>query len=433
MAYLLLMTLAAMQPCTFPNVARAAECRTVTVPENRAKPTGRSIDLNVVVLKAPAPGQADPILFFAGGPGQGAATLVAGLATEIDPLAPDRDIILIDQRGTGRSHPLTCDDGFLLVDPAQAPALRKCYETLRAGADLDSYGTDEAAEDAAQVVRVLGYTQVNVVAASYGTRLAIRFMQQYPRLVRTAVLRAVAPAGFNILGDAGRHASAALAQVLDDCRADTRCHAAFPDLAADLTRLRERLQAQPEPVSAGMLDTVIYALLLSAPTRQMIPWLIHAAAGGDMAALASTARAMDAIYKTVAVGQYLSIVCGEDLPYLRQRDKAPPTFDAGTGMVASACATWRVERAPQLTRTRLAQPTLIVSGALDPAMPPGVGQAALRDFTRGTHVVLPATAHGPMFAGCATDIARSFIASAGTDAFDRTCVQQLHLLPWRVQ
>jgi pimeloyl-ACP methyl ester carboxylesterase len=106
-------------------------------------------------------------------------------------------------------------------------------------------------------------------------------------------------------------------------------------------------------------------------------------------------------------------------------------FDAGTGLIAAACKTWTVSRAPRAPRKRLLQPTLVVSGALDPAMPPSVATRALRDLPRGTHLVLPATAHGPMFPGCATDVVKAFIAAAGATTSDTRCVDALKLPPWK--
>ena len=421
------------RPCTVANVQRAAECATIPVPETRGRQSSRTIDLNVVVLKAPAPSAADPVLFFAGGPGQGAATLAPGLARELDAVAPDRDIILVDQRGTGRSHPLTCEGGFRVVEPDRREELRQCRDALRRVADLDHYGTDASADDAADVVRALGYQRVHVVGVSYGTRLALRLMARRPDLVRTAVLRAIAPHGFNILGDGRKHAEDALARVFDDCRADAACHGAFPEAATDLRSLRARLRSTPDPISTSLLDRTLYALMLSTPTRLIIPWVTHTSLKGDTSTLARTAASIDAIYQTVAIGQYLSTVCSEDAPYLRADDKRSSgnEFDAGTRLITAACETWAVSRAPQPRRTRLPQPTLIVSGEIDPAMPAVVGENALRDFARGTHIVLPATAHGPMFPGCATDAAKSFIASDGAAKLEMRCLDALKLPPWK--
>lgn len=418
-----------LESCKIAGVARVAECVTMRVPEDRSTLAGRTIDLNVVVLKPASPRQPDPVLFFAGGPGQGAATLAAGIAREADPIAPDRDIVLIDQRGTGRSNLLTCDGGFLIAEATRQAELHQCREALGRVANLDHYGTDEAVEDAAHVVKTLGYTRVNVGAASYGTRVALRFMARYPSLVRSSVLRAAAPTDFHILRDGARQAQAALEQVFGDCRQDAACREAFPHAASDLEALRERLRTTPDPISADALDRARYALLLSTSTRQIMPWLVHTASAGDTTALAAAAASVEAIYKTVAIGQYLSVVCSEDPPPDRAADNG--RFDAGTRVVVAACATWNVARTAKPARKRLSQPTLVLSGAVDPAMPPAIGERTLRDLSRGTHVVLPATAHGPMFPGCAADLTKAFIASGGAAKMDTKCLNELKLPPWK--
>jgi pimeloyl-ACP methyl ester carboxylesterase len=420
-----------LRSCEITGVLRVTRCATIPVAEDRSKPQGKRIDLHVVIVQAPAPAAPDPILFFAGGPGQGAATLAAGIMRDLEAVAANRDVVLIDQRGTGRSNPLTCDDGFLLAEAGRVADLKQCHARLARSADLDQYGTEVSADDAAEVVRSLGIARVNIVAASYGTRLAFSFMARHPDLVRTAVLRAVAPPGFNIVQDGSAHARAALQRVFDDCRAEQACGDAFPSLREDFARLRQRLRSTPATISLDTLDRTLYAMLLATPSRQMIPWLVHTAADGDLGTLTRIAGSLEAVYRSVAVGEYLSVVCSEDVP--RAAVATPHEgFDVAAGAMA-ACRHWPVKPARALGgESRFETPTLVLSGELDPAMPAAAGAEAMRHLARGTHVALPATAHGPTFPGCATEIAREFISTGGTAPKDRSCLEALVSPPFKI-
>jgi pimeloyl-ACP methyl ester carboxylesterase len=422
----------AIRTCAIPDMSRATRCAIVSVPEDRLKPTGKRIDLNVVIVEAPAPALPDPIIFFAGGPGQGAATLAAGLMRELEPVAGSRHVVLIDQRGTGQSNALTCADGFLLIEGTRVDDLKHCRETLARAADLNQYGTDASADDVADVLRFLGIRRVNVVAASYGTRLAFRFMSRHPHLVRTSVLRAVAPPEFNTLRDGAQYAHAALLRVFEDCRGNRECNNAFPSLAADYAQLRLRLKTTRGALSLDAFDRTLYAMLLSTSSRQTIPWVVHTAAAGGLDMLTNIAASLEAVYRTVAVGEYLSVVCSEDAPEAGL-DTRRDDFDAATAAVAAACAHWPVTATQGKVEQRLNMPALVFSGELDPAMPAAVGSHAMRHLERGTHIVLPATAHGPMFPGCATALAREFISSGGTVPLDRNCVDALVPPPFKIK
>jgi pimeloyl-ACP methyl ester carboxylesterase len=429
----------ALQPCKLPDIARPAQCGEFSVLENRADPRSRTIQLNVAVLALNGDKQPDPIVFLAGGPGQGAVAIAPTVVPDLIAIAPDRDIILIDQRGTGRSHALPCQGGVSVLGPTRAADLVKCRAAAESKANLDYYGTDESVDDIVDVVRALGHTRINIVAASYGTRLAHQLMQRHPALVRSAVLRAAAPHDFNVLLHGGNNARAALERLFADCAAEAACHAAFPALADELYNLRRALRESP-PVVGGvtitldLFDRTLYALMLNTQTRQMLPLLIHSAAIGQMDPLASVAASIEAVYNTVSVGAYLSVICREDAPQVTaaQRRQLAESFAAATDLVVAACQAWPIRNRDSLKPKPSTIPTLVLSGELDPAMPPAVAVRVLDHYARGTHVILPATAHGPMLPGCAVDLAKSFIASAGTKPLDTTCLARLTRPPFRL-
>ncbi len=186
-----------------------ARCGVLTVPENPAEPAGRQIDLNIAVIKAqssnPAP---DPLILLAGGPGQAATEAYLPILSTIERISFKRDLILVDQRGTGHSNPLGCagtEDsqrpiGELPSPQETAAEFQACLKTMNA--DPRYYTTPYAMQDIDNVRKALGYQQVNLLGVSYGTRAALTYMRLYPQNVRTAVLDAVVPPGW-VIGESG--------------------------------------------------------------------------------------------------------------------------------------------------------------------------------------------------------------------------------------
>ena len=227
-----------LHPCDVPDVAGGGRCGTLSVHENRASGTGRRIVLNIVVVPAtgltPAP---DPVFWLEGGPG-GAATGAIGPVSNqyLRAVRTDRDLVFVDQRGTGKSSPLECDLGDSPADLDRyfgplfpLDLVRACREKLERTADLTLYTTSIAADDLDDVREALGYPAINVAGASYGTQAALVYMRRHRERVRSAFLVGVAPPDFRLPLPFARAAQHALDMALADCAADRSCHAAFPD------------------------------------------------------------------------------------------------------------------------------------------------------------------------------------------------------------
>ncbi|HEX3555405.1 MAG TPA: alpha/beta fold hydrolase [Thermoanaerobaculia bacterium] len=186
-------------PCKVPGLNEEVRCASYAVWEDRAAKKGRKIGINVVILPAKGPDKApDPLFFFGGGPGQGIAGEAPGLAES--PARQKRDVVLVDQRGTGRSNPLDCELWGHPLDLRQAAgdvfpiaAVRACKAKLEKVADLRLYTTPLAMDDVDEVRAWLGYGKVNLSGGSYGTRAAEVYLQRHPQSVRTVTLLAVAP------------------------------------------------------------------------------------------------------------------------------------------------------------------------------------------------------------------------------------------------
>ncbi|MDQ3818552.1 MAG: alpha/beta hydrolase, partial [Acidobacteriota bacterium] len=238
-----------LSPCRPPEVNSRAWCGKYEVFEDRASKRGRKIALNMVVLPALTEKHApDPVFFIAGGPGQGAASL-AGVVGE-GPLASvrqERDLVFLDQRGTGESNPLNCN---LFADAADLrayfedmfpiEAMRACRNQLEKVADLKLYTTSIAIEDLDEVRGALGYDRINLYGGSYGTTVALAYLRRYREHVRTVVLAGVAPTGLKLPLPFAKGAQYAIAHLLDDCAADSSCREAFPNLKEEFRLVLDR-------------------------------------------------------------------------------------------------------------------------------------------------------------------------------------------------
>ena len=241
-----------LHPCDVPGVAGGGRCGALTVYENRASGTGRRISLNIVVVPAAGLTPArDPVFWLEGGPG-GAATGAIGPVSNqyLRGVRTDRDLVFVDQRGTGKSSPLDCDLGDSPADLDRyfgplfpVDLVRACREKLEQTADLTQYTTSIAADDLDDVREALGYPVINLAGASYGTQAALVYMRRHREHVRSSFLVGVAPPDFRLPLPFARAAQHALDMTLADCAADRSCHTHSRTSGANSTRC--------SPVSIG--------------------------------------------------------------------------------------------------------------------------------------------------------------------------------------
>jgi pimeloyl-ACP methyl ester carboxylesterase len=246
-----------LTPCKQPGLPPEALCGTYEVFENRAARSGRKIPLQIVVVPATGPARlADPIVYFAGGPGE--ASIPQGLAVtgQLSSVASKRDVLLVDLRGTGRSGGLFCTElqndlqsslqGFL-DDFLPADKMHACRDRLKKEADLSWYTTDAAVDDVEEVRTALGYGPLNLIGISYGTRAVLTYLRRHPKSVRTAMLEGVlTPEERYPLGMA-RATQEALDGLIAECEGDAACRGAFPKLRQDL----DAVLAAPPPSRPG--------------------------------------------------------------------------------------------------------------------------------------------------------------------------------------
>jgi pimeloyl-ACP methyl ester carboxylesterase len=452
-----------LKACRLKGVAHDALCGVLRRPLDPARVDGTQIDLHVAVLPALARNKKpDPVLFFAGGPGQSAIGLAGPVERMFQRFLNRRDVVLIDQRGTGRSAPLGCEAELPTrplaetLDPArQQKVLLECRDALQKlpHGDLRHYTTSIAVADAEAVRQALGVAQVNIVGGSYGTRAALEYMRQFPASVRRAVIDGVAPPDMALPGSFSPDAQRALDAVLAACEApagDPDCRRRYPGLRAKWQAVLAGLPrevALTHPVTgreervvltrdtlAGLVRLPLYAPALSSA----LPFAITEAAAGRYGAIVGLATTMSSGGRgmELAMGMHFSVVCAEDMPRLAgTSDKPGADFgDSVLKLYKDACAVWPKGDVPAgfYSLPPAPAPTLVMSGGDDPVTPPRHGERVTRALgAQARHVVVPHAGHGTMSLGCLRDVVYRFVddedgqaALAGVQA-DAACAAKL--------
>ncbi len=441
---------AELEACRIPGVEREVRCGAVRVPEDPDSPSSRPIDVRFAVVPAVARNkQPDPIFVFAGGPGQAATKVARQVMPVLAELNARRDIVLIDQRGTGRSNALACDvdEGSLAsaLEPEQQLArLEPCLKGLPA--DLRQYATWIAVRDFEAIRTQLGAEKVNLWGASYGTRAALEYMRQYPDRVRTAVLDGVAPPDMALPVSFALDAEAALKSLADLCARDERCRTRYPDFDQRVSALLKRAESGidiriPHPLTGATetfrLDRKMLASLLRAPLyvpqlSSVLPYALAEAGRGDFTALVALSAAISGgVSENFSVGMHFAVICAEDVP----RMETASTSQVGAVRFGSAFAdlyrqTCRLvpSRAvpPEFYSVPASKvPVLIFSGGLDPATPPRHGESVARRLGNAKHVVAPNLGHGISAQGCAPMLVSRFVREASFERVDGDCLARI--------
>jgi pimeloyl-ACP methyl ester carboxylesterase len=454
-------------PCRLTDPAQLdaleAQCATVEIAESDA-PGSRRISLAVARIPAVSSRpKADPLVLLAGGPGMGAQLMYAQTSSAFARARRDRDILLLDQRGTGGSTPLACgrelDDPFAAggADLELAPFLKladECRNALAAGHDLRTYTTSRAVRDLDAVRALLGYEALNLYAVSYGTRVAQHYARRHPQRVRSMVLDGVV-APQSVLGPRlALDAQAALEGIWRRCAADVTCRKAFGDIRASALRLQADLQRQPaqvqvahprtgarESIAIGpmQLATVLRFASYEASMAAMLPLVVHLGAAGDLRPLATLYfLTTSTLTSAIATGMHNSVVCSEDLPRLDPASLDRRALDAtymGAGMLdalRALCAQWPRGEVDADFHAPLTGnvPTLLLSGTLDPVTPPGDAERVAKALGNAQHLQFEGAGHGQLGAPCMDRVLAEFYAEADPRTLDTTCLQQRHQPPF---
>lgn len=429
-----------------------ARCGVLTVPEDRANPTGRQIDLHVAVIPAikrnPEP---DALFLLAGGPGQSAIETFPAMIPMMFTVHEDRDIVLVDQRGTGESNPLRCVDleDESLDEEEALQILKSCPDTL--DADLRFYTTEIAMTDLDEVRASLGYETINLYGASYGTRAALTYLRMFPERVRTATLDAVVDPEFVLFMDAAEDGQAALDSFFARCESDESCKTTFPNLRSEFEEMLGRVEGNPKEitiphplthkpleltVTRQMITNMVFNTLYVPDLVATLPLSIHAAyAEENYVPLISQAFLVNAgLYD----GMFYAVACTEDAPLISPDEATKRSegsvFGDRTVDFAEICAEWPVGTVSPEFREPIASnvPVLILSGEVDPITPPIHANKIAESMTNEVHLVFPGMGHGNLSNRCTSNLFADFIEKASIDGLDTSCVEKIQPPPFFV-
>lgn len=431
------------QPCRIDGLAHEVLCGTVARPLDPARPDATRFDLHYVVVPALARRKLpDPVFLLAGGPGQSAISLAAQVMPVFARLNNRRDIVFVDQRGTGRSAPLDCDEprAMPLAEAAdtakQLQRLAACRDRLarlphvKEVAGLGFFTTTLAMQDLDAVRQAIGAERINLVGASYGTRAALEYQRQFPQAVRRAVLDGVAPPDMVLPASAGVDAQAALDALLAACSTEPGCTRQWPALRQAWDGL---LASLPRSVSVadpftGAVENVVMTrdLVLAAVRAPLylpslaagLPAAITAAAQGRYEPLLTLGTALSRrSAPAMSTGMHFSVICAEDMPRL-SANAAAPARDFGRGLAPlyeQACSSWPRGAVPEdfYRIGPAATPVLLLSGGIDPATPPRHAKRVAEALgAKAKRVIVPNAGHGLLGAGCMPDLLFRFIDAA---------------------
>lgn len=423
--------------------------------ENRVEQRGKILALEFIILHSPAEKPLSPLFVLAGGPGVSATTYAP--AMKYNPVLNQQDIVMVGLRGTGGNNRLHCPlssgdelQGYL-DSVFRLPMLRVCLEKLQKEYDLTQYSTPNAVDDLEEIRQALGYRKISLVGFSGGTRVALVYMKRHPRSIRSAILNGVVPFSFkNPLYHASA-AQASLNKVFEDCRNDSRCRSAYPEVEKKFQQILARLEKEPaevtiphpesgEPVKIRLdrddFAEAVRFMLYRLQSNRRLPYLINRAYTGDyrpFAVLAvHNARQLEQI---LSMGLLLCVTCAEDVDRITEAEIQRETRNTFLGDVRvreqkAACAIWpRSSLSPDYADPVTADiPVLMLSGTHDPVTPPRLSRALAEQLPRVLHLVVPGT-HG-VGGDCLTRIQMAFLKNPDVKQIDTSCAEQIGLPPF---
>jgi len=427
------------------------ECGHVIVPEDPAAPDGTALTLAIArFFSDEEQVEDDPVVYLEGGPGGDAVATVSNLFDVFSHLLGARDLVVFDQRGTGHSRPrLDCpelDSVTVTVGTSDTDAMLAALAACRArlaseGVDLDAYTSARSAADVDRVREALGYERWNLYGISYGTRLALTVLRDFPDGVRSAILDGVLPLELEIFATAGASAQRAFELVFALCATQAACAGAYPDpmqqLAVTVAAMNESpaelaLEGGTLTLTGDMVLSTLFLLLYDAESIPYVPALIDLVASGDLS-LFELILSEAGEAAPVALGMYLSVICREDAPFSSREaltaaaSTLEPMFSTFVDpLIFDECAVWNVAAAAAIEDEAVvsAVPTLLVSGTFDPVTPPENADLVAASLLDAEHVVLPYESHGASTCACGNALLDRFLAAPG-EPVSHPCVNAL--------
>ena len=399
------------EPCVVQGID--ARCGTFRVPENRAQPDGRTIGLRVVVL----PAQLEEtrrvaVAYLAGGPGDAASEVALAGRWQSSQLNTFRDLLLVDQRGTGGSTPPH-------------------------GGDVTQYGTRTAMDDLDAVRAALGYRQLDVYGGSYGATAAQVYLKLHPSSVRTLMLSGASALDVRFFGRYAVNAQRAFDQLAHFCASQPACRKAFPHWETQFGALVKSWNLQPvHGMTGDQFASVVHKMLRDVTKAVSIPLVVSRAAARDYEPL-ERAGSGDLEFGDLNL-MGASIWCNE--PWVGLDAKGPwgTDFDSYTTAYIAEfrqqCSSVPRRAEPRSLwrfRTASAVPVVALVGGADPQDPLANLSDLKRHFPDSRTVVLPHLGHDFGWGGGCDGMLADFVARGTTKGLDTTsCVREVMVPPF---
>lgn len=421
-----------LKPCTLGQPETlTAQCGTLQVYEDSQSGRGKQIPIHFAVLEATGRrSAADPLFMLAGGPGQAATVAFPPILAAFSKINQERDIVLIDQRGTGKSHSLRCPDpeSFQIAECARVLAVRSAL-----------YTTPYAVDDLDHLRIALGYSKINLYGASYGTRVALVYLRQYPKSTRTLILDGVVPTNWNLGETATDDAKAALTHIFRRCAGEPACKRAFPKAQAEFQALFKDLRLKrsvtiPDAhtgaltqviVSRKSFTSTVRLLSYTTETAALLPLIIHRTYQTrqfDLIA-AQSQLAIGEFGEGFSEGMYYSVVCAEDIPFLKSKN---------VSSLAAGCRAWPAKaiKADYKQPVTSNIPVLLLSGEADPVTPPRNAELAARTLPNSLQVTVLGQGHIVAIRGCVPLLMQQFLVRGAVDHLKTACIRQSRPTPF---
>ncbi|MDJ0700325.1 MAG: alpha/beta hydrolase [Woeseiaceae bacterium] len=435
-----------------------ARCAAFARPVDPEEPVGNSIELRVAVVPAlsltPEP---EPFVPLAGGPGQGAIQFYATWASAFELVRRDRDILLVDQRGTGESARMDCPIDDTVVEGQFGIAqtieyTERCLDQLPH--DPRFFTTSVAVRDLDAVREALGYPALNLYGVSYGSRVAQHYARTFPQTTRSVVLDGVVPPQIPLGPEIAIESQRAIEDVIARCAGDDACNERFPELAEDFAFVRDRLESEPVIVelqdpSTGRVESIdfgreqfnaaIRLLAYQATTIALLPLVISDAANGNFIPLAAQYQltASD-LSDSLALGMHNAVMCSEDAPFIDGFDIDHDAIAASyigplqLEAIETMCSIWPKGPVDETLHEPLATdlPVLLLSGDADPITPPRYAELAAESLRNSRHIIGQDQGHGQASVGCVPRLLADFVETLDLESLDAGCTERSFVMPF---
>lgn len=437
-----------LKPCFIDRISEKSKCATVKMPlDHRGAISG---DIDVFVAVVPALSSQildDPLVIFSGGPGQANSEMGALVTMAFKSIREHREIILIDQRGTGKSTPLRCtDEDESDYSPSKhSMSIQSCRANFDFAAEY--FTMENVIADTHVILKSLGYEKVNLWGVSWGTRSAVHYLRRYPAHVRSVIVDGVLPPDVGIFETSPKSATRALTKLYEACKMDEICTKAYGDIEGIIDELVGKANkgtlryngANPvtgEPMSQGIslmtLVQNIRGILYTPQKATMLPMALYKLNHGDGRAFMALTSEGAMMSKSLYLGSTLSLLCGEEVP----RITAERAQEIGTGQLTqdtyyqywlAACKGWPSLPGDDDIHTPLASdvPMMILSGELDPVTPPSMGEHLAKSFKNSRHLVVRGVGHNVSYQGCMPKILGKFIKELDASVIEAECLDKM--------